>query len=133
MQIEIDFEVFKALTALRRNESHTYNAVIREILGLAALPSETSAADQPNAKREFRSRDLSLPDGTRLSASYKGKTYDAVIDDGRWVSETGEEYNSPSAAAKAITQNSVNGLRFWHAKRPGDDNWLTLEMLALLG
>jgi hypothetical protein len=34
MQIDIDFEVFKALTALRESESDSFNAVIRRLLGL---------------------------------------------------------------------------------------------------
>lgn len=34
MQIDIDFEVFKALTALRHNETHSYNSVLRELLKL---------------------------------------------------------------------------------------------------
>lgn len=32
MQIDIDFHVFKALTALRRSESDSYNAVVRRLL-----------------------------------------------------------------------------------------------------
>lgn len=42
MQIEIDFEVFKALTALRESESDSYNAVIRRLLG---LNNENSLSD----------------------------------------------------------------------------------------
>jgi hypothetical protein len=34
MQVDIDFEVYKALTALRESESDSYNAVIRRLLGL---------------------------------------------------------------------------------------------------
>lgn len=34
MQIDIDFEVFKALTALRESESDSYNSVIRRLLNL---------------------------------------------------------------------------------------------------
>ena len=34
MQIEIDFEVFKELTARRTHEGHTYNEVLRDVLGL---------------------------------------------------------------------------------------------------
>jgi predicted CopG family antitoxin len=34
MQVEIDFEVFKALTSLRQSEADSYNAVIRRLLGL---------------------------------------------------------------------------------------------------
>ena len=42
MQIEIDFEVFKALTALRESESDSYNAVIRRLL---KLPNAVSDMD----------------------------------------------------------------------------------------
>ena len=34
MQIEIDFEVFKALTALRKSELDSYNGVVRRLLKL---------------------------------------------------------------------------------------------------
>jgi hypothetical protein len=34
MQIDIDFQVFKALTSLRESESDSYNAVIRRLLSL---------------------------------------------------------------------------------------------------
>jgi hypothetical protein len=36
MQIDIDFEVYKVLTALRESESDSYNAVVRRVLGLSA-------------------------------------------------------------------------------------------------
>lgn len=42
MQIDIDFEVFKALTALRGSESDSYNAVIRRLLGLPSLAGEVA-------------------------------------------------------------------------------------------
>lgn len=41
MQIEIDFEVFKALTALRVSEADSYNAVVRRLL---KLPEQNSLA-----------------------------------------------------------------------------------------
>jgi len=44
MQIDIDFEVFKALTALRQSESDSYNAVIRRLLDLPSSNAETYAA-----------------------------------------------------------------------------------------
>lgn len=40
MQIEIDFEVFKALTALRKSEADSYNGVIRELLNLPSTGHE---------------------------------------------------------------------------------------------
>jgi hypothetical protein len=74
-----------------------------------------------------------LPNGTQLRATYKGRTYKAAIENGRWLDEAGIEYNSPSAAARAITGNNVNGLRFWAGKRPSDGDWLSLEVMALIG
>ena len=40
MQIDIDFDVFKALTALRHSESDSYNAVIRRLLSLPSTGGE---------------------------------------------------------------------------------------------
>lgn len=52
MQIEIDFQVFKALTSLRESESDSYNAVIRRMLKLsdqnALAASANSMPDQSN-------------------------------------------------------------------------------------
>lgn len=45
MQIEVDFEVFKALTALRECESDSYNAVIRRFLGLPGVAEIRSPLD----------------------------------------------------------------------------------------
>ena len=45
MQIEIDFEVFKALTSLRESESDSYNAVVRRLLALPTMPSSFANLD----------------------------------------------------------------------------------------
>lgn len=50
MQIDIDFEVFKALTALRESEADSYNAVLRRLLGLTS--------QQPTLGGLLGSRDL---------------------------------------------------------------------------
>jgi hypothetical protein len=144
-QIEIDFEVFKALTARRRSETHTYNQVIRELLdidsgvsvheepqliknmkALAALP-DLIARSGPTTG--FALRGLVLPNGTLLRATHKGSAYHAQIVDGEWVNDDGQSYTSPSSAASAITGNNVNGWRFWQAKRPSDTDWRNLDML----
>lgn len=51
MQIDIDFQVFKALTTLRESESDSYNAVIRRILNLPTVMPNALAmfADPPSA------------------------------------------------------------------------------------
>lgn len=44
MQIDIDFQVFKALTALRESESDSYNAVIRRLLSLPVADNSLTTA-----------------------------------------------------------------------------------------
>lgn len=140
MQIDIDFDVYKALTSLRRAEDDLYNDVIRRLLKLAE--SDTSADDAPDhMKPVFRNalartgddRDgawignVYFPNGTRFRATYKGQTFRAEIRNNRWVDETGEVRQSPSEAASAISGTNVNGWRFWYGLRPGDDDWRRLD------
>lgn len=135
MQIEIDFEVFKALTSRRETESTTYNDVIRTLLKLppAGVPSpsaeEASSISGAAGGLRFSNRGLKLPEGTELRATYKGNVYRAQIQGGRWIDQDGNEHSSPSAAASAITGNNVNGWRFWEARRPGETNWLKLDAI----
>lgn len=146
MQIEIDFDVYKALTARRVHERHTYNDVLRDLLNLEpALIPEAHPGSMQGVMTQvvdhfsrnliappgsFVSRGLHLPDGTRLRARYKGSLYQAAIVDGRWLDDGGKEHSSPSSAATSITGTNVNGLRFWEAMRPVDTEWRRLDMLA---
>lgn len=144
--IDIDFEVWKALTAELEHEKETYNDVLRRLLALDSLQepeahphsvvgriaefSSTLSDTWNRPESGFYSRGLFLPDGTKLRATYKGDPHYALIEAGKWTNESGQEYSSPSAAATAITQNSVNGWRFWEALRPGDSKWRRLDMLG---
>jgi hypothetical protein len=144
MQIEIDFEVYKALTALRKHERHGYNDVIRELLELDPLihPDSVvgrmskasaeiaSAFTSAPSTSGFSSRGLFLPDGTLLRAVYKNALYQAQIVEGRWIDEHGQEHSSPSGAANHITKTTVNGWRFWEAMRPSDLEWRRLDKFA---
>ena len=129
MQVDIDFDVYKALTALRRSEDHSYNDVLRERL---KLPVGTSSEPQLRGIGGAAGRLLGgryLPSGTELRATYKGRLYNAFIKGGELVDEGGTAHASASAAARAITKNSVNGLAFWEAKRPGDIHFQKLLSL----
>jgi hypothetical protein len=133
-QIEIDFEVFKALTAMRPSEAVSYNDVIRELLGLekalGRAINETLVGKPPSDRKGYSFRGLFLPDGTKIRVVYKGNTYTAEIKGGRWIDQEGVEHVSPSAAARYVTGNSVNGLLFWSAKRPNDSGWKKLNALS---
>lgn len=134
MQIEIDFDVWKTLTAMRSGEDVSYNDVLRSMLNLdkSTALAKNSTEQNYSPLRDFQSRNLVLPDGTLLRAKYKGRMFNARIIDGRWVDEEGKEHSSPSSAAGAITGTTVNGLRFWEGRRPDLGVWHRLDTLSAL-
>ena len=131
-QIEIDFEVWKELTIRRAHEGHSYKDVLRDLLNLKPATHQQHA-DAPvplsGKHKGFALRDGELVEGTQLRAVYKGEEHRAYIREGRWIDEDGREHSSPSAAASAISGTNVNGLRFWHAKRPNDRDFTRLDIL----
>ena len=126
MMIEVDFDVYKALTSRRVSEAVTYNDVIRDLLRLPLVPER-----EPSPKREQGCvfDGVLFPDGTRFRKTYKGQTYRAEIRDGRWIGSDGAPRKSPSDAAVAITNNSVNGWRFWEFQRPEETTWRLMDTI----
>lgn len=141
MQINIDFEVYKGLTANLQNEADSYNEAIRRLLGLpstdlVAGPSELTEVGQAWSTQESWGTisgvwygNVFFADGTIFRATYKGRTNFAEIRDGRWLDQDGIERTSPSHAASAISGTNVNGWRFWFGKRPGDMDWHRIDEL----
>lgn len=129
--IEVDFDVFKALTSKRTSESVTYNEVVRELLGLRAAdvsPAKgNGAAATPFKGVVFKG--VSFSDGTQFRATYKGKTHTGEIKEGRWIDSRGKTQSSPSAAAYSITRSGINGWRFWECSRPSDPSWILIDNL----
>lgn len=142
MQIEIDFEVFKALTARLESEADTYNEAVRRLLNLPAsevspsfgevdtpgLPAVLPGGLGGQTKGVWFSN-VFFPDGTAFRATYKGRTHRAVIRDSKWMDEFGLQRSSPSDAASAISHTNVNGWRFWFARRPYDEDWIRMDAL----
>ena len=149
MHIEIDFDVFKTLTALRESESDSYNQVIRRLLSLTNAelsdaprippPSKGILVEDAFAKARFVASLVEamkfgvwfgqrhFPEGTKFRATYKGKSYFAEVRDGNWVGQDGIVRRSPSDAAGAISGTNVNGWRFWYAQIPPDQDWHRLD------
>jgi len=125
--VEIDFDVYKELTARRASETTTYNDVIRELLGMDAEPEPGNADEASSGGLEMKG--VFLPNGTQLRVTYKGRTYSAEIKDGAWIGSDGKQRRTPSEAACAITDTNVNGWRFWKVKRPSDTSWKVLNSL----
>ena len=123
--IDISFDTYKQLTLLRSSEDVTYDDVIR---GLLKLPATSPAKQSEPDKKAWSYKGVTLPHGTDLRANYKGTTHVAKIVDGEWI-QNGQAQTSPSAAADAITGNSVNGWTFWEAKFPDQSRWRILKSL----
>lgn len=128
--IDIDFEVYKAVTAKLKSPEDTYNDVLRRQMGLGVATSNGTAT-QPSQKpsgRPFVWKGVQFPHGTKLRAMYSGTMHHAEINDGAIVYK-GDQYTSPSAAAGAVTGTSVNGWKFWECKLPGHTSWQLIDNL----
>lgn len=141
MQIDIDFEVFKALTAQLKDERDTYNEAIRRLLTLPAsdLSADPSSFEPAGIAGQVQGllgtssgvwySNVFFPDGTIFRATYKGQTYYASIREGVWTDAFNITRTSPSDAASAISKTNVNGWKFWFVKRPHDVDWLRMDSL----
>jgi hypothetical protein len=125
--IEIDFEVFKAITHRRPSEETTENDVLREVFGLPAKkrPFLNPVTPEPG---DWVTKGVRFPAGTEFRATYKGQTHLARVESGGIV-VGGKRYDTPSSAAMAITKSNVNGWRFWEARLPGQAGWKMIESL----
>lgn len=128
MRIDVDFDVFKALTARRQSEQHTESAVLRELLGLPAIVSATPAPMNGSESEGWTSYGVTLPNGTELRGTYKGKCYIAKIENGQFTCD-GIVYSSPSQARYAITQTGGNGWWFWTVKKDNSEEWEAMGFL----
>lgn len=124
--IEIDFQVFKEITARRKSEDITPNDVLRELLGLE--PKKRLKAQKVQSGKPWVTKGVFFPHGTEFRKSYKGQMYYARVDDGALVIND-KNFYSPSAAAAEVTGNSVDGWKFWECKLPGQHNWQSINTL----
>lgn len=125
--IEVDFDVFKALTMRRPSESVSENDVLRELLGLPTHRQSTALAAGP-APGDWVTKGVRFPLGTEFRAVYKGQTFLGRVDAGALV-VNGARFETPSAAAMSITQNNVNGWNFWECRFPGQSTWVVIKSL----
>lgn len=122
--IDVDFEVFKALTMHRKSEDVTYNDVIRDLLKLPpAFPTAVPAG--PSAD-DWMAQGVRFPAGSEFQKTYKGKLYTAKVERGA-LYYNGKPYDSPSAAGAAVAGYFVNGWTFWEVRVPGSSRWRVMD------
>lgn len=124
--IDVDFDVFKAITLRRPSEDVSENDVLRQLLGLPAQKYAVhKTTPQPG---DWVTKGVRFPVGTEFRASYKGETHLARVEGGALVL-SGKRYDTPSAAAMSITGSPVNGWTFWQARLPGQAGWKLIKSL----
>jgi hypothetical protein len=126
--IEIDFDVFKALTARRPSEQVSENDVLRQLLHLPAKGQDTSPTASPPARGDWVTKGVRFPAGTEFRANFKGQTYLAKVEDGALV-WNGKRFDSPSAPAVKIAGHAQNGWNFWECRMPGQTRWIPIKTL----
>jgi hypothetical protein len=120
--IEVDFDVFKQLTVRRATEDVSYNDVIRELLGLGQNNATAKKETTSTSLGDWVAKGVQFPAGTEFRATYKGQIRTGRVEGGA-LAVNGQRYDSPSAAAVAITGSPVNGWRFWECRLPGKSTW----------
>jgi hypothetical protein len=125
--IEVDFDVFKAITTRRPSEEVTENDVLREMFHLRPKTSAPTSSDE-RAPGDWIAKGVRFPVGTEFRAKYKGEIYLARVEGGALVLN-GEAFDSPSNAAMAITKSPVNGWVFWECRLPGKSRWQMIKSL----
>jgi hypothetical protein len=125
--IEVDFDVFKALTALRPSEEVSENDVLRELLKLHPK-KPTPASSNGSEPSDWVTKGVRFPGGTQFRGKYKGQTYLASVESGALIFD-GKQFDSPSKAANAITKTSINGWTFWECRLPGKSSWQMIKSL----
>src|SRR5258706_2324004 len=118
---------------MREMESVTYNDVLRRLLGLSSSSLSSSNGSSPPfeihpTSGSWTTKGVTFPAGTEFRASYKGETIYGRVEASA-LAVNGKRFDSPSAAAVAITGNPVNGWVFWECKQPGKASWQIIKSL----
>lgn len=67
---------------------------------------------------DWVAKGIRFPAGTEFRANYKGQLRTGRVEGDALIVNV-KHYDSPSAAAVAITGSAVNGWRFWECRFPG--------------
>jgi hypothetical protein len=126
--IEVDFDVFKALTSRRPTENVTENDVLRNLLGLPARHGTTAVPSETGGNDDWVAKGVRFPSGTEFRANYKGQTWLGRVERGALV-VNGKRFDTPSAAAVFITKSPTNGWTFWECRLPGQTSWQLIKGL----
>ena len=113
--IQIDFDVFKAITARREHEKMTENDVLRALLGLSLTTRVLPLAERgvEETDKYWMSEGVRFPVGMVLTHTFRGgRTVEAtIVETGILVD--GKVHGGLSPAGTAVAGYQLNGWRFW--------------------
>ena len=122
-QIEIDFDVYKMLTAMLETEEATYSDVIRRLVRQPVQATPLVARG-----KSFIADGVEFPHGTDFRMRHKGQWFTAKVSNGS-LAVGGRIYTSVSAPACEITHTSVNGWKYWECQLPGHTDWQSIDTM----
>ena len=125
--IEVDFDVFKTLTALRTSEEVAENDVLREVFKMPPKQPTPVSSNGP-APGDLVVKSVRFPAGTQFRGWYKQQWYTAKVENGALMLN-GKSFSSVSAAAKEVTGTPKNGWDFWEYCLPGKSAWQSIDTL----
>lgn len=133
--VEIDFEVHQRIELERRSFAEPDNLVLRRLLGINEDESRSELYAQFLSNgRPWSGKGVLLPHATLLRMEYNGKQHVGQIENGEWVVEE-KRFRSPSAAASGVALTklgkhpSLDGWKYWEAKKPGENSWTPIDVL----
>lgn len=130
--IDIDFEVFKALTARRGTADTTENDVLRELLGLkgsAGAPRTGQTEETSGGLEVWTSEGVNFRVGTRLQHRFRGGRIVQAQVTPQGVEYDGKPYGGLSPAAAAASGHQANGWQFWEVE--GRSGWRKADSLRI--
>jgi hypothetical protein len=115
--IDIDFDVFKALTARRNSADTSENDVLRELLGLdASKASDGNGQSSAPASGVWTSEGVDFPVGTKLRHRFRGGRIVEARITAKGVEYDGTPHGGLSPAAAAASGHQANGWQFWQVE-----------------
>lgn len=118
--ISISTDVYAAIWAERLNGEESEDEILRRKLGLKSTASPAPETETDAGGVVDSRNNVHFPKGFRAFRRYKGKSYDAVAQNGMWVrADTKQQYptlNQLNASIADGNENIWNGNWKYHAE-----------------
>ena len=141
--VNLNKDIFEKLQEIAEPLVDDINSVINRLINhldsspvTSEIKVESSSLITPEFWRSSRGEQFIV--GTKLSANYKGKAYNANIQI-NGINFEGKIYDSPSSAGVAVKKYagtsgsalSTDGWSFWSMLEPNSNQWVSINKVRL--